>query len=484
MFRSTTGAALFKRFFILSTLALLALCLAPSANGQALSDAQRSAIQQWLAIDSSQRPDVSTLELPQELDNASAKSVRDVIWQIYGETVKDAELGDLPPTLREQIAQAADGRLRIRTRSLTLGEHTMPYAVIRREAQPIEPGQRSLFICTHGGGAKRDVASAHAWAVNTREFQTQIQFAMRVYEPEGIYFIPRMADDRLGRWWHRHNHDAFERVIEHAIARWGVDPDRVYLLGISEGGYGTAILAPFMPDRFAAANAMAAGVDQSNPPRNLRNLPFRTDVGERDTTFQRAGLAIKFHQTLDELKLADSDPNAYNHDINVQAGRGHGIDYRPGVAWLASYRRNAWPNRLTWLRKTLHDRSRDRHYWIEIDAQTEDDTVNAIDISAQADRQTNTITLDAQQLVIEGDGGNPTHAKRGAVTKRSPLAGAKVRLLLSDQLLDLDRPITLIVNGKPHQARRVARDAGVMLRTMSGYGDPSMSASAEIVVRF
>ena len=44
----------------------------------------------------------------------------------------------------------------------------------------------------------------------------------------------------------------FERVVREAIARFDVDPDRVYLLGISEGGYGAIRFAGNRPDRFAA----------------------------------------------------------------------------------------------------------------------------------------------------------------------------------------------------------------------------------------
>lgn len=398
------------------------------------------------------------------------------LWSVYRETAHDAELGDLVPTMAELATQAKDGRVAIRASVLTLGEHKMPFAVIRRETQPIAAGDRPLFICTHGGGAKPDVASAHAWNVNSREWQTQVQFAIGLYPSDGIYFIPRMADDRLGRWWHRHNHDAFERVIEHAIAHWGVDPNRVYKLGISEGGFGTDILAPFMPDRFAAANAMAAGVDQSNPPENLRNLAFRTDVGEKDTMFNRVGLAKAFHKTLDELHT--QDPAGYTHSINVQPGRGHGIDYRPGVAWMIEHERNAWPDKLVWLGKPLHDRRRTRHYWVEIDG---DMSTDAVHIEAQANRQTNTITLVAQRQTIEGDGGNPTHAKSGTVTKSEPLAGVKLHVLLHDDLLDLDRPVKVVVNGQTLHDGAVTRNASTQLRTLAGYGDPAMAASAELV---
>ncbi|MFK7789722.1 MAG: hypothetical protein AB8C95_09560 [Phycisphaeraceae bacterium] len=457
-------------------LGLIVFASAHGVSAQALSDAQRDAVVAWLEQDAAERNAPAGLDLPQGLSAEASAEMLDALWSIYRETVKDPELIALPPTMAELAKQAEDGRLQIRASVLTLGEHKMPYAVIRREKQPINAGDRPLFICTHGGGARPSVESAHAWNVNAREWQTQVRFAIQHYPEDGVYFVPRMADDRLGRWWHRHNHDAFERVIEHAIAQWGVDPNRVYKVGISEGGYGTDILAPFMPDRFAGANAMAAGVDQSNPPENLRNLAFRTDVGEKDTMFDRVTLAKAFHQTLDELHKAD--PTGYTHSINVQPGRGHGIDYRPGVTWIAKHKRNAWPSRLTWLGKSLHDRRRDRHYWIQIEG---DLGTDAVKIDTTADRETNTITIDAKRQTIEGDGGNPTHAKVGSVKNSEPLKGVTLRVLLHDELLDLDQPIKVIVNGETLHDGKVTRNTTPQLRTMSRYGDPAMTASAELV---
>lgn len=466
-----------RRLHLFALLALLmtAALLAPPLRAQVLDDRQREAVLDWFGKSEAERGDLDALGLPATMSQPVAEKSLAEIWGLYTSVVNDKELGDLPLSLAELAKKAEGGRVGLQAKSMTLGELKMPFAVIRREKKAPAQGGRALYICTHGGGANPKVDGPHAWTVNSREWQTQVTFAVRVYQPEGIYFVPRMADDRLGRWWHRHNHDAFERVIQQGIAHWGVDPNRVYLLGISEGGFGTDIVAPFMPDRFAGANAMASGVALSNPPENLRNLAFRTDVGEKDTTFNRVGLAKLFHNELDALRAAD--PDGYEHSINVQAGRGHGIDYRPGIVWVTKHTRNPWPSKLVWTGKKLHDRRRDRHYWIEIDG---DVSTHAVRITAEVDAEANTIAITARQLEIEGDNGNPTHAKAGTVTKDDALSGVTLRVLLHDELLDLSQPVRIVVNGQPKHEGKVNRDATVQLRTLAEYGDPEMAASAAI----
>jgi predicted esterase len=456
------------RFYALA----LCLCLIPTiCCAQSLSPEQAKAVSDWLDLERTQRGSVAELGLPGGLDKAAAEQSAEALWGLYRDHVSDAELGDLPISLKDAVAKAEGGRVALPGGRLTLGEDlVMPFALVRKEAEGPGEAGRALFICTHGGGGNGKVDGPHAWPVNTREWQTQVQLAARLYAPQGIYFVPRMVDDRKGRWFHGFNQTAFERVIEHAIAHWGVDPNRVYKLGISQGGFGTNKLVTFMPDRFAGANPMAGGVNpDQHPPINLRNVAFRNDVGEKDTMFDRVGNAIKFHERLDQLHA--EDPQGYIHEINVQKGRGHGIDYRPGVKWIAKHSRTPWPSRLAWDNRSLGGERRLRHYWIELVG--EHDAPRTM-IVAEADRETNTISLTAEQQLKQAKGGDVQAAF-------APLAGVTLRVLLHDALVDLDKPVKVVVNGKALYHAPVRRDTAVQLRTLASYGDPTMTASAELV---
>lgn len=464
------------RLLGLLILLLAVVVSAASAQELPLNAGTLDRIGQWLDQPPAERGEAGALDLPTGLTRDAAEQSLDQLWTVYRDHSFDEELGDLPPTVHEVVKRVREGG--VAPGKLTLGELSMPFVVLRRESNPPPQAGRALFICTHGGGQKADAPGPHSWAVNSREWQTQVQLAAQLYGPDGMYFVPRMADDRKGRWYHAHNQVAFERVAQHAIAHWGVDPNRVYLVGISEGGFGTAILAPFMPDRFGGANAMAAGVGLGNPAENLRNLAFRTDVGENDTMFQRVGLAVAFHRALDAYHAKDAD--SYPHSINVQPGRGHGIDYRPGVEWIAQHHRNPWPRHITWLGKQIDGQRRARHYWVQIDGPIKDGW--NIRIEARVDNAAKHIVVTAEQVQIEGDGGNPTHVKVGEILSREPLTGVALRVLLDDDLIDLDQPLRITVNGEERFNGRVERSAATQLRTLAGYGDPTMSASAEVVI--
>lgn len=439
---------------------------------EGLAPDQDQAVVDWLKADRSARADLDALGLPTGLDKQQSEQCHKGLWELYRAHVRDPELGELPMSLQEAIAKAEGGRVSLQGGQLKLGHDlAMPYALIRKEKnEPAEAG-RALFICTHGGGGKGDAPGPHAWDINTREWQTQVKFAAGLYEPEGIYFVPRMADDRKGRWFHGFNQDAFERVITHAIAHWGVDSNRVYKLGISQGGFGTNKLVSYMPDRFAGANPMAGGVSpDQHPPVNLRNVAFRNDVGEKDTMFERVGNAIKFHDRLDALHAAD--PDGYVHTINVQKGRGHAIDYRPGVSWIAQHKRNPWPSKLVWDNRELGGKRRVRHYWIETVGEV---PAGRVKITAQADRENNTIRIVATHRPVRPKG------EEGDQLPVGGLKGISLRVLLHDDLLDLDQPVRVIVNDTEVHNGPVPRRVAVQLATLADYGDPAMAASAELV---
>lgn len=439
-----------------------------------LSPQQLERVKEWIATPPPERPPVESLDLPERLSKQEAELVKAQLWKLVSDHLRqNSPLISLP---REVHAMMKEGQLRVDVESLQLGEHTMPYAVVRREQQEPPATGRPLFICLHGGGANPDAEGPHAWNVNSREMQAQIQLALQAYPSDGVYWVPRMADDRLGRWWHYHNQQAFDLVIDHAICEWGVDPNRVYLLGVSEGGYATDVMAPFMADRFAGACAMAAGVGLGNPPENLRNVAFRTDVGARDNMFERRPLAVAFHKELD--KLHQADPGGYEHSLHVQPGRGHGIDYRPGPGWMAKHQRTPFPTTVEWIDQPLEGHRRDRFYWVAWKA---GDRAGRNQLRALADRGENRIELVAEQMSPEVPEGHPTHIERPD-SHPEMLSGRTLTLLLADDLIDLDEEVELVVNGQLVATIQPNRTAADLLATLIDRPDPSASASFRVDV--
>jgi len=66
------------------------------------------------------------------------------------------------------------------------------------------------------------------------------------------------------------------------LLNYPIDPSRIYLMGISMGGYGTWDLAMRTPQRFAAAVPICGGGDP-NHAKKLKGLPIWAFHGDSDT---------------------------------------------------------------------------------------------------------------------------------------------------------------------------------------------------------
>jgi predicted peptidase len=72
-------------------------------------------------------------------------------------------------------------------------------------------------------------------------------------------------------------------LLDDVSSKYKVDPDRVYLTGLSMGGFGTWELASQYPNRFAAIAPICGGGNPSRV-RQMRTLPIWVFHGEADPT--------------------------------------------------------------------------------------------------------------------------------------------------------------------------------------------------------
>lgn len=379
------------------------------------------------------------------------------------------EFSKLPPDQRPKLPafQASE---------IQCGQETMPYLLFSRGDRPAKGFP--LFIQTHGGGGTGDkLPNPHAWEVNTSDWKNQVPVCLFLF-PEGLYFVPRMANDNKGRWWMKHNHIAFDYLIRRAILFRHADPDRIYMTGISEGAYGTEAMTPFWADRFAGGCAMAGGAGGGERFYNLRNTAYRNDSGESDTMFDRIKLAHQAHDYLDALKK--DDPDGYDHMLAVQPGKGHGINYAPGPAWISTKIRNTRPDKLCWFNFALDGERRTDFSWLALAKAPARDTL----IIARADRSNNSITVSASI--------NPEDAKNEPsvyntstpppVGNRIPYTGNSLIIRLDDKLLDLNKPVAVIVNGKEVFMGKVERNLTNMANDIVRFGDPGRIFPAQIKI--
>lgn len=84
----------------------------------------------------------------------------------------------------------------------------------------------------------------------------------------------------LGTYW-THELDALDALLDEALARYAVDPARVYLTGISMGGYGSWFLGMAHPERFAAMAPICGGGDP-DAAYKLKHVPLWVFHGAKD----------------------------------------------------------------------------------------------------------------------------------------------------------------------------------------------------------
>ncbi|MDB5320713.1 MAG: phospholipase/carboxylesterase [Phycisphaerales bacterium] len=94
-----------------------------------------------------------------------------------------------------------------------------------------------------------------------------------------------------GEWW---SAQQLAVLLDDLERTYRVDPDRVYVTGLSMGGYGAWELAAEFAERFAAIAPVCGAGSPDDAPR-LKNLPTWVFHGERDTVvpFQRSAEMVE-----------------------------------------------------------------------------------------------------------------------------------------------------------------------------------------------
>ena len=337
-----------------------------------------------------------------------------------------------------QKASLADRRRELDGQQITIDGVTLKWK--ERTFGKAPKTGRSLWISMHGGGG----APAE---VNNQQWENQIN----LYEPkEGIYIAPRAPTDAWNMWHLKHIDVLFARLIEDCIAVHDVNPDKVYIMGYSAGGDGVWQLAPRMADRFAAASMMAGHPNEASL-LGLRNLPFAIFVGAEDSAYDRNKIVAERAEKLEALHK--SDPEGYTNLIRIYPGLPHWMNNkdREALPWMADFARNPWPKKIVWFQD---DVTHDRFYWLRLP-----------DGAARKGSKI-VATVNEQQIDLTGDVPSGT------------------RIRLSDKLLDLDKPVTVTINGKQFCEHFVERNETVIRQTLKERLDPAAAACAEIVLSF
>lgn len=211
-----------------------------------------------------------------------------------------------------------------------------------------------------------------------------------------------------------------------------VDLNRTFLVGSGKAFAAVEATAASFPQQFAGLVGLGevAPVDLANY-ENFRNLP---------TLFTKESEGVKsIQQKLGELGFANST-------LSATGGEGAPSDT---WAWVTKNARTPYPAELSFAPKSDYARSA---YWLSLEGITVSEGPK---VDAKVDRASNTITIDASKV-------------------------ANLVVYLNDELLDLSKPVVLVVNGKTFE-RAVERSAVEMVKNQYSVGDWGRVFTASVI---
>ena len=125
-----------------------------------------------------------------------------------------------------------------------------------------------LMLFLHGAGERGDDINLVKFHGPPKLIEQGKQFPFIVVSPQ----CPE------GIWW---STDTLDVLLREITKRYRVDENRIYLTGLSMGGYGTWSLAMEYPNRFAAIAPICGGGDTTKA-HLLENIPIWVFHGAKD----------------------------------------------------------------------------------------------------------------------------------------------------------------------------------------------------------
>ena len=177
-------------------------------------------------------------------------------------------------------------------------------------------------------------------------------------------FIVLCPSYPMGAWWTRNAESLVLKLIRKVQSGHPVDPDRIFLAGLSNGAIGTYMIGMFHPDAFAGIVPIAGAIT----PRymhvlvNLKNTPVYMIQGAHDPIFP-----IQLSRRIDKILSDMKYPAVYReHEERGLAHGGHFLpeaEVPPLVQWLQQQKRRPDPQAVRMTREANH---LGRIHWVRL----------------------------------------------------------------------------------------------------------------------
>ncbi len=179
---------------------------------------------------------------------------------VIGALGSDRVRGDEPKAAAgQQVATTFDGNVHVTLKYLLY----LPPDYDKHDKWP-------LVLFLHGAGERGDDLNAVKRHGPPKLIEGGKQFPFIVVSPQ----CPK------DHWW---NNElvSLTALLDDVVAKHKVDPDRVYLTGLSMGGFGTSALAGYTPNRFAALIPICGGGEPLLA-RAIKHVPVWAFHGGKD----------------------------------------------------------------------------------------------------------------------------------------------------------------------------------------------------------
>ena len=225
---------------------------------------------------------------------------------------------------------------------------------------------------------------------------------------------------------------------------------------------------------------MAGGEPLKNAPvENCRNIAFSLRTGARDMGFYRNKITQYAKDEFDRLEKLN--PGSFIHKIELIPGMGHGIDYRPTTPWLKQYTRNPYPKFVSWENFEMDGLYRDGFYNLAVKERSNNDDSSRT--YYEMNIQDNNITLKVDLVTYKATEIDPQWGIQLKFDKTyQPATKGKVIIYLCDELVNLDKEITLTVNGKEVFKGKVKPELKHIVNSCATFFDPARLYPAAIEV--
>ena len=316
------------------------------------------------------------------------------------------------------------------------------YAIALSVPLTYQPSKgHALIVCLHGAGFTGD-AYLDRWQARL-----------------GEGYILACPTYPAGAWFTRRAEDLVLATIRHVRQRYHVDPDRIFLTGMSNGGIGAWLIGSHHAPLFAGLAPMAGGLDDVLMPfvANLRNTPVYIIHGAKDQVMP----AELSRSIVRELALLGYPYIYREHQGEHPMAGGH---YFPReelpalVTWLNAQRRDPLPAKLTLVREA----SRFQPFgWVRLDvtdpiAAFSDDLIDKRDerIKQREYARLEATIVSANRIEVNTD----------RIQRYS--------LFLNDRLIDPAKPVTIVTNGRVSFEGTLAASLETLLRQARLRQDP------------